>query len=284
MFGDEEIAMQVQDETLQDMQDTHEDQDQLIEQLQQQVAALTAENSALHEQLARKERFTAMIVHDLRNPLSPILSYAQMLSRHRCEEQASAKKGRSISIERGTSIILSQARRLTRLVSDLLDSTQLNAGRFTLERERCDLSQLIEEMVDILRPIAPYHTFIMLLPTEPVIGNWDSGRLQQVLGNLLDNAVKYSDEGTVITTQLRTTVGAAHVSVHNQGLAIPFADREHLFQPYARLKTTRARTGLGLGLYIAHSIIEAHGGHLFLEPLPDDNPSSGTTFSFDLPI
>jgi signal transduction histidine kinase len=136
-----------------------------------------------------------------------------------------------------------------------------------------------------MRPVAPYHTFIVHVPNEQIVGNWDSGRLQQALGNLLDNAFKYSDEGTTITVRLWTTPGLIHVSVHNQGASIPSADIALLFRPFSRLSATSSRRGSGLGLHIAKSIVEAHGGSLRLEPHTEEAAEpKGTMFSFDLPL
>ena len=278
--------MQVQQEST---QDANMSQDEIIQQLQQQVASLTMENATLRDQLENKEQFTTMIVHELRNPLAPIMNYAKILSRHTCTPGENVTKGkrsrsnRTDSIQRGTGIIMGQAKRMNRLVNDLLDSSRLSSSRFSLMRSMCDLSTLVQEVVESIRPVAPYHTFDVLLPAEAIMGNWDSERLQQVIGNLLDNAAKYSDEYTTITTHVWITSGEAHVSVHNQGSSIPSADLEQLFQPYTRFKTAGGRQGLGLGLYIAHSIIEAHGGKLRLEPHTDKD-SKGTTFAFDLPM
>jgi signal transduction histidine kinase len=258
--------MQVQDE---------QTQDDFIRALQRQVDELTTANMLLQEQLARKEQFTAMIAHELRGPLTPIISYAQMISR---------PDQRSEAIKRGTGIIISQAKRLTRLTSDLLDSTHISTGQFTLIREQCDVVTLAQEIVEQLRPLAPYHTFIMQAPDTPLIGNWDAGRLQQALGNLLDNAIKYSADGTTITVRIWYTTNTIHISVHNQGTSIPSAEIAQLFRPYVRLQPTSTRRGSGLGLHITKCIVEAHGGTLRLEPHTDESQSEqGTTFTFELP-
>ncbi len=290
------------------MQVQHECSQDSIQELQQQIVALTSENQSLKEQLAQKEQYIAMIAHELRGPLSPIINYAQMIARHVCkptpatavqeevvEEQdgkqgqdsqggQAGKRKRDTSIQRSTGIIVGQARRLTRLVNDLLDASRLTSGQFTLLRENCDLPHLLKETVEQLRPVAPYHTLLWDIPEEPVIGNWDSMRLQQAMGNLLDNAIKYSDERTVITSRVWVTPGVAHVSIHNQGTSIPSADIGSLFRPYTRLSTTNGRRGSGLGLYITKSIIDAHGGSLCLEPHIEDESNQGTTFSFELPL
>lgn len=248
--------------------------DEVIKALQRQVDELTDTNLLLKEQLARKEQFTALIAHELRSPLTPIINYAQIVAR---------PNQRRETIERGTNIIISQAWRLSRLVSDLLDSSRLSSGQFTLSCNPCDVVKLVKEVVEQLRPVAPYHQFTIEVPDTPMIGKWDFGRLQQALGNLLDNAIKYSPEETTITVRAWATPEKAHISVHNEGEGIPFADMDQLFRPYSRLQgTASSQKGSGLGLYITKSIVEAHGGELHLERPTEEK--QGTTFAFDLPI
>jgi signal transduction histidine kinase len=256
------------------MQVQHEQsQDEVMEALQRQVDILTAANLLLQEQLARKEQFTAMIAHELRGPITPIINYAQMMAR---------STSRPETIQRGSKVVISQGRRLTRLVDDLLDASRLTSGQFTLIRKACDIVELAKEVVEEFRPLAPYHTLAVETPDIPVMGNWDRGRLQQALGNLLDNAIKYSDEHTTITVRVWVEQDVAHISIHNQGTSIPSGDISLLFRPYGRLQATSDRQGSGLGLYITKSIIEAHEGILRLEPHTIED--QGTTFSFDLPL
>jgi signal transduction histidine kinase len=285
------MGMQVPPEHYQDGSAERAQHLETIAALQRQVNELTAANLLLEEQLARKEHFIAMIAHELRGPLSPIINYAQLLARHTgpqpSEAESTGSRQLGETVQRGTTIIVSQARRLLRLVNDLLDATRLTSGQFTLICETCNLTTLVKEAVEHMRPVAPYHTFMVHAPNESVIGYWDGGRLQQVLGNLLDNAFKYSDEGTTITVYVWTTLGLAHVSVHNQGVSIPSADIGLLFRPYTRLPSASSQRGSGLGLHIAKSIVEAHGGALRLEPHTEEGmgeESKGTTFSFSLPL
>ena len=246
-----------------------------IEDLQRQVNELTAANLLLQEQLARKEQFAAMIAHELRSPLTPIINYAQIVAR---------PNQRRETIERGTNIIISQAWRLTRLVSDLLDSSRLSSGQFSLKCAPCDAVSLVREVVEQLRPIAPYHRFAVEVPDAPVTGNWDADRLQQALGNLVDNAIKYSDEDTTITVRAVVIADRIHISVHNEGVSIPSGSIEQLFRPFSRLPGSGTHKGSGLGLYIAKCILEAHGGRLRLDQSGEIGDRQGTTFSFDLPL
>src|SRR5260370_10815766 len=249
-------------------------QDEVIKALQRQVDELTSANFMLQDQLARKDQFVAMIAHELRSPLTPIINYAQIVAR---------PNQRRETIERGTNIIVSQAWRLSRLVSDLLVSSRLSSGQFTLSCGPCDAVKLVKEVVEQLRPVAPYHKFAIVVPDTPMIGNWDCGRLQQALGNLLDNAIKYSPEETTITVQAWQIPDKVCTSVHNEGESILFADIDQLFLPYSRLPGNSSRqNSSGLGIYIAKSIVEAHGGELQLEQPAAEK--QGTTFIFDLPL
>ena len=261
-------------------------QEEIIRELQGQVDELTATNLSLQDQLAHKEQFIAMIAHELRGPLSPIINYAQMIARqmHAPKDEGSQ---RNAAVQRQTNIIIGQARRLTRLVNDLLDATRLTSGQFTLMRETCDLTNMVKETVEQLRPVAPYHTLVANVPADPIVGNWDCGRLQQALGNLLDNAIKYSDERTTVTVSVQVMQEIVRISVHNMGVSIPAAEIGQLFRPYARLEGAGKRQGSGLGLYITRSIVEAHNGTLRLEPSTEESSTGeprGTTFSFDLPL
>ncbi|HTI14050.1 MAG TPA: HAMP domain-containing sensor histidine kinase [Dictyobacter sp.] len=280
--------MQVQSDQTQEM---------TIQQLQQELDKQKAENLQLKEQLARKEQFTAMIAHDLRAPLSPIINYAQMIARQSNQlkdgkpltsEQAAKK---SATIQRQTSIIISQAKRMSRQVNDLLDASNLSSGKFSLVRENCDLVTVVKDVVEQLRPVAPYHTLVVHSQENTIVGIWDGGRIQQALGNLIDNAIKYSDEHTTITVTVCKDTDVARVSVHNQGASIPSTDISQLFRPYTRLAAASAssRQGSGLGLFITKSIIEAHNGALRLEPPTDkrvrkNTKQAGTTFTFELPL
>src|SRR5260370_17742260 len=216
-------------------------QDEVIKALQRQVDELTSANFMLQDQLARKDQFVAMIAHELRSPLTPIINYAQIVAR---------PNQRRETIERGTNIIISQAWRLSRLVSDLLDSSRLSSGQFTLSCNRCDAVTLVKEVVEQLRPVAPYHQFAIAMPGTQIICNSHYGRLQQALGNLLDNAIKYSDEETTITVRMWQIPGKAHISVNNEGVSIPVEDIDQLFRPYSRLQTSSSQKGSRLGIYI----------------------------------
>jgi signal transduction histidine kinase len=251
----------------------------VIRNLQDQVNELTAARLLLEEEvaqlkteLAQKERFAAMIAHELRSPLTPIINYAQMIARPNQRREA---------IERGSQIIISQSWRIARLAKDLLDVSRVSSGQFTLKCEICNLVKIVKEIVEQAKPVAPFHAFEVVLPEKPLLGNWDSDRLQQAVGNLMDNAIKYSDDETTITVKVWQTQNMACVSVHNLGTSIPKAQIDQLFRPFSRLQTAVPHDGTGLGLFITKTIVEAHHGKLRLEELPE---GQGTTFVFELPL
>jgi len=250
----------------------------VISDLQDQVNELTAAKLLLEEEVERlrselvqKERFAAMIAHELRSPLTPIINYAQIIAR---------PNQRRETIERGSQIIVSQSWRLARLAKDMLDASRLSSGQFTLKCQPCNLARVARDLVEQVKPVAPFHAFKLELSSEPLMGNWDHDRLQQAVGNLVDNAVKFSDDETTITVKVWASETNAHVSVHNMGVGIPKSQIDQLFRPFSRLKTPVPQDGSGLGLFITKSIVEAHGGELRLEELPE---GLGTTFTFDLP-
>ncbi len=254
-------------------------QEEVTSDLQDQISDLTATTLLLEEEiaqlkseLAQKERFSAMIAHELRSPLTPIINYAQIIARPNQRQE---------TIDRGSQIIISQAWRLARMVKDLLDASRLSSGQFTLKCKICDLSKVLSDVVEQARPVAPYHKFELILPDESLVGNWDYDRLQQAAGNLVDNAIKYSDEETTITLRADQVGNVVRVSIHNVGMSIPKSQIDQLFRPFSRLQTVVPQDGTGLGLFITKSIVEAHKGTLRLEELAE---GEGTTFSFDLPL
>jgi len=257
--------------------------------INEQVEQLTTENISLKEQIVRKEQFIAMIAHDLLSPLTPIINYAKMIVRQLGGEP-------NPPIRRSAEIIISQSQRMARLVNDLRDSSHIESNRFSLRLASCDIVALVRETADQLRPIAPHHRIELDVPDTLIKGRYDRERLQQVLGNLLDNAIKYSDTETVITIRVWTTTDTVHVSIHNVGLGIPSEEISMLFRPFVRLPGVGQKHGSGLGLYISHSIIQAHHGTLRLIPDSEQegdgqtnveglkDGQKGVTFCFTLPL
>lgn len=215
-----------------------------------------------------QQEFMAMISHDLRNPLTSVKGYAQMMQRRQSYN------------EEAVEIILTQTRQLERLVGDLLDATQIEAGRLELQPTPGDLVELVRSHVEQAQALTTAHTLYLVAPEHPLPGWFDHDRLGQVLQNLLSNAIKYSPEGGAIGVRVEDLGRAARVSVADEGEGIPEEALPRLFERFYRAANAASRAkGLGLGLYISRSLIEAHGGRIWAE----SRPGQGSTFTFVLP-
>jgi len=147
---------------------------------------------------------------------------------------------------------------------------------------RVDLAALAQESVDAVHQLNPTHIIRTVAPEARIIGRWDAGRLGQVFENLLTNAIKYSPQGSDVIVRIDATATEATVMITDQGSGIPAAELPHLFSRFTRLQSATASgaPGLGLGLYIARSLIEAHGGRIWVE----SEVGVGSTFGFGLPM
>ncbi len=232
--------------------------------------AARAEAERAHASL---QTFLGIVAHDLRNPLSSILGYVQLLRRG----------GASAAPERlgpALEAIEGQARRMRQMIDTLVDAARIGAGELRLHREPTDLAALARQAVAAVQATTERHRIVLEAP-ERLEGEWDLGRLAQVLDNLLGNAVRYSPEGGEIRLQLRWEDDQAVISVTDHGLGMPAEDLPRLFQLFSRLETGNGIEGSGLGLYIARSVVEAHGGRIWAE---SPGPGQGSTFSIALPL
>jgi protein-histidine pros-kinase len=219
--------------------------------------------------LERLEReFVAMVSHELKNPLTSMKIFAEVM------QATGAYNTRAVEA------ILSQTDRLDRLVSDLLDASRLRTGRLPLKRSRVDLCPLLRDLVEQAQATTGAHAIRLAAPARPLVGRWDRERVEQVLGNLLSNAIKYSPEGGEIRVRAEHLAGAARVSVADRGIGIEPEARERLFGRFYRTPGAAASGAKGLGLYISRSLVEAHGGEMWVESAP----GRGSTFRFTLPF
>ncbi|WP_309065760.1 sensor histidine kinase [Microbacterium sp.] len=224
----------------------------------------------------RMRRFVADASHELRTPLASIRGYSELSLRALGQGQGpETVANTTAALER----IQAQSLRMTRLVEDLLLLARLDEGR-ELVHGTVDLSQLAVEALADVQPIAPGHVWELEAPEEPVVVVGDTGRLHQVLANLLANARTHTPPGTRITLGVAAVDGGAVLRVHDDGPGIDPQVRDELFARFARGDVSRARQtgGTGLGLAIAKAIVEGHGGRISVESAPGD-----TTFTVWLP-
>ncbi len=220
--------------------------------------------------------FTSMLVHDLRSPLTIITGYLQLL-----EGSAEALPDKH---RRYLTSIREACTRMIRLIGDLLDVSKLEEGKLTLERERVDLVALTGEIVERLGPVAIQHSIVLTF--EPAVPSLtvraDPRRLEQVLMNLLGNALKFTPPGGRIGVTMSTEGDAVRVVVSDSGPGIAAAEMPLLFEKFSQTSAAKGARGpgTGLGLVICRHLIEAHGGRIWAE----SEPGHGSRFVFHLPL
>ncbi|AFE11206.1 response regulator/sensory box histidine kinase [Corallococcus coralloides DSM 2259] len=220
-----------------------------------------------------KDAFLAAASHELRTPLAAAKGHAH-LALLKLGGQTEAGPGKSLQI------INRQIDRMAKLVEDLLDISRLQAGRLSLELEPFDLSQLVLETRDRMAVLSQTHELKVEVP-ERLEGTWDRGRLDQVLTNLLSNAIRYSPEGgQVLVRVVAEGDSGVHLSVKDQGVGIPSEKQRLIFERFGRAHGSKYG-GLGLGLTISQGIVEQHGGRIWAEST--GTVGQGSTFNVWLP-
>ena len=221
-----------------------------------------------------KDEVLSIASHDLRVPVAVIKAQAQLLRR-----LIDHKKADIGAIDEGLGSIVGQTDHLSRLLTLLLDLSRIEAGRLELAPAPMDLRLLISRTIKGMQATTRRHVLQLRAPQQ-VRGNWDEHRLQEVLENLLANAVKYSPKGGTIGVQVRAGKRSVTVRVNDQGIGLDLDEMPHVFERFYRAKGTRALEGAGLGLYVCQAIVAAHGGRLWAESAGSGH---GSTFSFTLP-
>jgi two-component system sensor histidine kinase KdpD len=212
------------------------------------------------------------VTHNLRTPLASIKASVSGL---RQPEVTFAEEDRAELLAE----IEEEADRLDRLVTNLLDASRLEAGRVTMSRHPQDLAELIGAVVDRVQSRIGGRQVTVEIADELPPVSCDYTQIDQVVTNLLENAVIHTPPGTAVVARAHRQNGAVRVEIADHGPGIPAADRERLFHPFERGRTRAP--GTGLGLTIARGFVEAHGGQLWLE---DPDSEAGARFVFTLPL
>jgi signal transduction histidine kinase len=243
--------------------------------------AQALENAALHEQtrsaVLAREQFLSIASHELRTPLTALSLQARMLSQtaDRVAEPAELRD----ELQRRVTSVQRQVGRLAALTNSVLDLTRIRSARLRLELESCDLNEVVREVAarfdDGLRTEGRTLT---VSTGQPLLGRWDRTRLEQLLSNLVANAVKHGGPGDV-TVSAEASGDTAVITISDTGPGIPEAEQARVFDAFAQ-GSRAASGGLGLGLYIARSIAGAHGGRISLA----STPGRGTSFRIELPV
>ena len=235
---------------------------------------LQKKNRELESLNARKNEAMGIVAHDLRNPLVVIKMYSTFLLED-ATGSATAEQREMLATIRETS------ESMLEMVNDLLDFSAIESGKLRLERRSVDLIELVTRNVARNRMLARHLEIALLAPPSNLLVELDPGKFEQVLNNLITNAIKYSTEGAIEVGVNRTGAEAV-VSVKDEGPGIASDELQELFVPFRRGKGRGAEGDIsaGLGLAIVKRIVEGHGGRI----LVDSQPSQGTTFSVRLPL
>jgi signal transduction histidine kinase len=227
-----------------------------------------------------RDEFLSIASHELRTPVAALKGTAQLLLRRMLRGEADAER-----IERALHIIDETADRLTVLTADLLDVARLRSGRLTLDPQPLDLVALVRDALEREHEQRgdEYARELTLDAPEqlpPVLA--DATRIDQVLANLLDNALKYSPAGQPVRVSVQPDAAGLRVSISDAGIGLPPGTHESIFEPFGRAANAAASSlpGLGLGLYISRNIIEQHGGRVWAE---SGGEGLGATFHVWLP-
>jgi signal transduction histidine kinase/CheY-like chemotaxis protein len=251
----------------------------LVSELKQQNEEITVANAKLRELDMLKSRFLSVATHELRTPLSVILGYNSMLAES-LEDRLNEEAKKTIAAS------VAACKRLIRLVNSMLDLSQIQAGKMEMNFVFSDLRQIASDVVALLQADARRRNIALglELPARLPRVQLDSERIQQVLINLIGNALKFTHTGGQINVAVRQRGPVSvEVSVRDTGIGISAEDRERIFDEFAQINRQaqrRQREGSGLGLAIAKRIVEAHDGKIVV----DSVPGKGSTFSFIIPV
>ena len=256
------------------------------------VVAVLNDVTSIKQVERLKDDFVSVVSHELRTPLTAIKGYTQHLVR-RVERRL--RKARTVP-ENSTlvnelpesydlhslNIVQSQTEHLERLVNDLLDLSQVQWGKLNLHYETFYLADVLAESVRSAQASAELHTVYLDIQAQGTTIMADRMRVGQVIGNILDNAIKYSPHGGKVTVRLENRDKEYLISIIDEGIGVSAEQFDHIFERFYRVHNTSIQqySGIGLGLYVAKAIINGHGGQIWFT----NNQSNGSTFHFTLPF
>jgi signal transduction histidine kinase len=241
-------------------------------QLERGRDVLQEQNAQLRESERLKSELVSIVSHELRTPLASVLGFTALLLTRDLEPEEQ---------RRYLEIIDSQGRRLSSLLNDFLDVERLEEGQLELARELMDIKTVVRDQTRLFAGQSSKHKLDVELPAEPLIVRGDPNRLAQVVANLLSNAIKYSPDGGIVKVVGQQNRDVVRVSVRDEGMGIPDELQQRVFAKFFRGNAGASGIqGSGLGLTIARSVVEAHGGRISFESAT----GKGSVFWLELPI
>jgi signal transduction histidine kinase len=249
-------------------------------QLREQELQLVREQVSREQAEANvrlRDAFLSATAHELRTPVTSVLGYAELLQRRFEREELTPER-----IQKPVRAIAEQVRRLDRLTTMLLDITRLEHGKLIFEHVPLDVRRSIELVVHELQLLTEHHRIVLDLPATPLMVEGNALRVEQVLYNLVHNAIKYSLTGGTVTVMARQDGQQVVISVTDEGVGIPPTDLPHVFERFYRAANVPQTniSGLGLGLYLVKEFVELHGGKVEVQSVL----GQGTSFYVMLPL
>ncbi|MBV9789807.1 MAG: GAF domain-containing sensor histidine kinase [Chloroflexi bacterium] len=244
-------------------------------------AALAIDNARLYQEaqaaIEMRNEFLSIASHELKTPLTTLLGHTQGLQRRLIRENLVNERDR-----RALSVIEQQALRLTKQIDTLLDLSRIELGQFNLDAHELDLAALLRRIVVELEPTLERHTLQPAIPEAALLILGDTARMEQVIQNLLQNAIKYSPNGGAVVVGIERQDNIVVLTVSDQGVGIPEAARPYLFQRFYRADnvTGRNMNGMGIGLYLVNLIVTLHHGAVEYS----STENQGSTFTVRLPL
>ena len=244
----------------------------MADALERSHAELESQNEQLRQSERRKSELVRIVSHELRTPLASVLGFTSIL----LERDVAPEEQR-----RYLGIINAQSRRLSSLLNDFLDAERMEEGELELSRQLIDLGSVVAEQVQLYKGQSTKHRLDAELPPRQLPVNGDPNRLAQVIGNLLSNAIKYSPDGGTVHVQAEQVNSVVRVSVRDEGLGIADELQQRVFAKFFRGDADASGIpGTGLGLTIARSVVEAHGGRMNFSSAR----GKGSVFWLELPM
>jgi signal transduction histidine kinase len=258
------------------------DDDLALAEIFTQRAAQVIDNVRLYQETQNavhlRDQFLSIASHELKTPLTSLLGNAQLLQR-RARREGSAFSERDL---RSIGVITDQAGRLNKLIAALLDIARIEAGHLSIERAPIDIGGLARRVVGEVQPTLEQHSLAYVGVDEPLIVSGDELRIEQVLQNLIGNAIKYSPTGGPVVVQAERRGRTAYLLVIDRGIGIPASALPRLFSRFFRASNVNPQhiSGLGVGLYVVKEIVALHGGDV----TAISHEGAGSTFTVSLPL
>ncbi|WP_026331662.1 hybrid sensor histidine kinase/response regulator [Pseudomonas mandelii] len=271
-------AMKQQVEAL---EQSRREQGALLEQLQ-------TTQKELKQAVRMRDDFMSIVAHEVRTPLNGLILETQLRKMHLARDNAAA-----FTLDKMHAMVERDERQiksLIRLIEDMLDVSRIRTGKLSIRPSRFDLVQLVHNLLQNFAPqVEAAESSVSLIADQPVMGDWDEFRIEQVISNLLTNALRYGAK-SAIDVRVYNHHGQARVEVQDRGIGIGVENQQRIFQQFERVSTRAVVAGLGLGLFISQQIVAAHGGSITVEsrigegalfrvclPLQENSPMNATS-------